>query len=324
MDEGARVPLLGDLDGDGCQDVVYVGPDSAAAYLSTCSGGFRARQLSAFPSQGTRARRLNDVNGDGLDDLLFAGASDIRVLLSDGRGGFTLRPSASHPRELGEVFTLDADHDGKADVLYRDQAAGRSACYRSLGDGSFALAPSLSATAEQPQETYLRRRILDVIYCPPTTGLLSICGLVDKLFAGDSYTAYLHDLFAASFSGGPPQAAYLNPTTIHAARADGSYQEQTHPDEGWRVPFVGDVDGDGLHDVSYVGRSDLAIYLSTGEAGLVRRGSGFSGGFLERTQIAHPDEGAAVPRFGDVDGDGRLDLLYLGPTTISTYLFTGR
>lgn len=311
-DEGSRIPLVGDLNGDGCQDVVYVGPDSASSYLSTCSGGFRARQLTSFASQGGRARRLNDIDGDGRDDLLFVGASDIRVLLSDGSGGFALRPLASHPRETGEVFTLDADHDGRADVFYRDETAARSVCYRSLGDGRFALAPALSATLGAPRESYLRRRILDVIYCPPTGGLLSICGLVEQLFAGDSYTEYLHDLFAASFSGGPLQAAYLNPTTIHAGRADGSYQEQTHPDEGWRVPFVGDVDGDGLDDASYVGRNDVAIYLSSGEA------------FLPRTQVAHPDEGAAVPRFGDLDGDGRLDLLYLGATTISTYLFTGR
>ena len=90
------------------------------------------------------------------------------------------------------------------------------------------------------------------------------------------------------------------------------------------MPFVGDVDGDGLEDAAYVGRSDLAVYLSTGEAGLLRQGTTAIGGFLPGVRVAHPDEGAAVPRLTDLDGDGRLDLVYLGATTISSYLFTGR
>ena len=100
-DEGSRIPLVGDLNGDGCQDVVYVGPDSASSYLSTCSGGFRARQLTSFASQGGRARRLNDIDGDGRNDIVYV----------DGAGNAFLNPAADR---TAVVNTHTGNHAARA------------------------------------------------------------------------------------------------------------------------------------------------------------------------------------------------------------------
>ncbi len=109
---------VGDLDGDGLDDVVVANDSISFAggepelFLNSGFGSFRHLPPIASPGQ-SGAILIADVDGDGDGDLLDGHYSELRVFLNDGRAGFTQR--AGYPR--GMAITLAAgDLAGNAAV----------------------------------------------------------------------------------------------------------------------------------------------------------------------------------------------------------------
>ncbi|MEN9678144.1 MAG: hypothetical protein RIS76_4040, partial [Verrucomicrobiota bacterium] len=119
---------LGDVDGDGWCDVLFVGLD-AAPQLNRNLGGWRFQEVtaSAFPGVDfrlpsgafdTTGVALADVDGDGdLDLLLNALGGGTRLFRNDGRGRFTEdTASAGLSSRSGATSLALADVDGDGDL----------------------------------------------------------------------------------------------------------------------------------------------------------------------------------------------------------------
>jgi hypothetical protein len=155
--------MLGDVNGDGRDDIVGFGANRVFVSLSNSNGSF-GTPIASLPSStngfttsvggwtnnNTYPRMLGDVNGDGRDDIVGFGASRVFVSLSNGNGTFSSpigsTPSASngfttnvggwtdnnnYPRMLADV-----NGDNKDDIV----GFGASSAFVSLsnGNGSFA------------------------------------------------------------------------------------------------------------------------------------------------------------------------------------------
>jgi hypothetical protein len=122
--------MLGDVNGDGRDDVVGLGYEGVWIALST-GGGFGpvSKWTSNFNyNQGWRVnqhpRTVADVNGDGKDDLIGFGTDGVWVALSTGSGFGPVSKWNSnfgynqgwrvdqHPR-----MAADVNGDGKADLI---------------------------------------------------------------------------------------------------------------------------------------------------------------------------------------------------------------
>lgn len=304
--EGSRAALVGDVNGDGCADVVYAGAQNVSSYLSDCVGGYGPQRSSAIPGQGSRVARLNDVNGDGREDLLYLSATDARVLLREVDGTWTLLPSVSHPDEGARLpLTFDQNKDGRADLLYLG-LRGELSWYLGRGNGTFLARQERSFTDATESIAFAVAGGLREAHPRPRVQSSGWYGF----FMGDSYAAYQFEILGGRFEG---EAALVTAVDVDLVSPGGDVRVFTHPDEGTRLAMVTDLNADRRDDVLYLGPSDAAVYLSDPTMGLRPR-LGFS----------HADETGAIPRLADTDRDGRPDLLYLGPTSIAVYRFAGR
>ncbi len=129
---------LGDLDGDGTLDAVFltdiVGSAVLGTYLNPGDGGFTI-ETQALRLGGTDFDfALADMDDDGALDLLVASRNAsplLRIFAGDGAGSFALTPVATLTRVassngVGRVVTLDADGDGLLDAFVTDGSLWRN------------------------------------------------------------------------------------------------------------------------------------------------------------------------------------------------------
>jgi len=277
-DAGLALAHAGDLDGDGCADLVIGARDDA-------TGGYRAGAV--YVAHGTISGTVNlgdshakfygelveqnagsdvdgagDVNADGYDDLLVGARYDSEAGEDAGAAYLVLGPISGGEKGLesaeaklvgeaadswaGSVAGVgDIDGDGRADVLvgaHRDDTGGTD--------------------------------------------------------AGAAY------LLLGSFSG-----------TRCLSTADAKYVGEEQGDwAGARVASAGDVDGDGSLDLligayeeSTGGEGAGAVYLVSGQHWDSRDLSSAAGKLLG--EAVHDTAGIGMSPAGDVDGDGLDDLL---------------
>ncbi len=116
---GRKGPSIGDVDGDGRDDVSFATGSGGAAVWRSLSDGAWDSISAGLPASGSiDETHLADMDGDGLMDLVTFGESQGRVWLGDGAGNWTLGASFSTP-QYGEYAALtvgDADHNGRPDI----------------------------------------------------------------------------------------------------------------------------------------------------------------------------------------------------------------
>ncbi|MBD0417992.1 VCBS repeat domain-containing M23 family metallopeptidase, partial [Streptomyces sp. TRM S81-3] len=140
---GAEVPAVGDVNGDGYDDIItFTQGTEAKVYvaLSNGSDGFgEARVWHGFFSPSGEFPALGDVNGDGKDDLITftqGSTGDVYVALSDGNAFGAGRLVHEHFALAGEQPRVgDVNGDGKDDILTFTQGA-ESDVYVALSDGN--------------------------------------------------------------------------------------------------------------------------------------------------------------------------------------------
>ena len=339
---GESVSSAGDVDGDGFDDLLVGadrndegGVDAGAAYLVLGPVAGRldlantdAKLLGEAGSDnaGDSVSSAGDVDGDGFDDLLVGapgndeggnGAGAAYLVLGPVAG--TLSLANTDAKLLGEEefdaagvsvsSAGDVDGDGRPDLLLgaisNDEGGNQAgAAYLVHGpvSGTLDLA---NADAKLVGEEVLDNAGVSV----SSAGDVDGDGRADLLVGAKSNDAGGSIAGAAYLVHGPVSG------TLDLANADAKLVgEASRGEAGWSVSSAGDVDDDGFDDV-LVGAPSFPADM--GFAGATYLVLGPVSGTLD---LAHADARIAgeadgdwasrsVSSAGDVDGDGRADLL---------------
>jgi len=121
---------LGDIDGDGDNDMVVGNEDGNKIHINNGSGFFTDETSARLPLTGTEETRkvtLCDVDGDNDLDIFFANVAfragrlrQDRLLLNNGSGVFTDVTSTNIPfdnEHTTEGIFVDVDFDGDPDLI---------------------------------------------------------------------------------------------------------------------------------------------------------------------------------------------------------------
>jgi hypothetical protein len=152
--EGTEVkqlqPLMGDVNGDGKQDVVFFDGTKGNWYAALSTGTTFATPVlwTNGKGTGTATPLLADVNGDGKADAVFfdAAKGSWYVGLSDGTNSFKNFSAwiTGLGQDVHQPLLGDVNGDGKADALYFDSKTGNWSV--ALSDGKQFSGPAIWKT----------------------------------------------------------------------------------------------------------------------------------------------------------------------------------
>jgi hypothetical protein len=292
---------IGDVDGDGVNDVVISAPTHGAGgtksgriYVYSTGSGRLLWSADGSPGDelGTGVEAAGDTNGDGIPDVVASGPSGRGVArIYSGRDGRVLHefraPNAvenfgNHVSGAGDV-----DRDGYADVIV----------------GS----PGKDGETKSPGHAY--------VYSGHSGALLAtLAGERSGDQFGSTVAGY-SDAHQQYLIVGAPRAGPRHHGRVYvyegSARALKFTIDADESGNALGLMFVsvpGDFDGDGVSDVyasdwsnAARGMSTGRVYVYSGRTGarlLTLTGENAGDGFGTSSSVA-----------GDVDGDGRADLI---------------
>jgi uncharacterized repeat protein (TIGR01451 family) len=300
--EGYNTLRVGDLDGDGKLDALWLGVDGVQGgnpprhllALGRGDGTFGSLQ-QLFPQTadaGGRNAALADLDGDGHLDLVVLTTeigftyvlTKVETWLNDGRSPPAFTAGGVVPIQSGGslyaagLVAADFTGDGRADVLVHRLAPTEDLLFlRGKGDGTFEAPAVVSSEFLQPLEVLL-------------------AGDLD----GDGHA----DVVALGVWGG----AY-----VMLGRGDGTFRPRVpyQSAEGALDGRLVDLDGDGHLDLVEVAVNGLVVMPGRGDGTLGARRP-FATGVTEVPALA----------VGDLDGDGKPELVAGHGSTANRHFFT--
>jgi hypothetical protein len=297
--------MLADVNGDQRLDLIWnhrsPTVNQVAVALAGPTGTFgspaAASHTQPAPSEGwsNYAFVVGDVTGDGRADLVWnylgTGANKLYVARALSGGGFAFDAPISVSTSNWSGFKLhvaDVSGDGAADLVWnRLTASNETHVGRSNGDGTFAVAGP---------------------FTHPVGGWTPY-----QLFTADLNRDGRQDLIWSNI----PASDQPNRTYTALSLAAGGFQFMPVRDHSatccWKtyLPLVADFDGDQIADIYWNRLTPTPVYIHR------YRGNG-SGGW---GQLAGQSMGNAIvgyaPMTGDLNGDGRADMIWTKTGTSS-------
>ncbi len=287
---------VGDLDGDSLPDLVVVNGDasSLSVFLSDGQGGL---QEAPGSPQGldhpVTAATLADLDGDGALDVVVVGSQgDVAWLPGDGQGGLSAPRNTALAASFTDVTVADLGDNGDLEILATDTATDTLRVLRLNTTLTIEAVASYDLGPSGAEPVALAAADLDGD------------GRPEVAVANRSYAQL------ALFT--PDGAGALQPVAGFPL----SVGEQWSSTVG--DILLGDANGDGHLDLVWL---DVRSWSSSWVGTLL--GDGNLGFTATPSGLLELGPGPLHLAGGDIDGDGRLDLVAPRTTDTAAYLMLG-